>query len=83
MAAIVPVEERIASLKSQLQEAEKEAALEKTVVTMHALQADQPKAKLGPILMAPVSIDGLMRNALVDTGSPCTIISLEFAMEVL
>ena len=81
MAAVVPVEERIESLKSQLQEAEKEAALEKTVATMHGLQADQPKAKLGPILMAPVSIDGLTRNALVDTDSPCTIISLDFAMK--
>ena len=50
---------------------------------MQGLQADQPKTKLGPILMAPVSINGLMRNALVDTGSPCTIISLDFAMEVL
>ena len=84
MAAVVPsVEERIASLKSQLQEAEKEAALDKTVATMHGLQADRPKPTLGPILMAPVSVDGLIRNALVDTGSPCTIASLDFAMEIL
>ena len=48
--------ERIASLKSQLQEAEKEAALDKTVATMHGLQADQPKPTLGPILMASVSM---------------------------
>ena len=70
-------------MKSQLQEAEKEAALDETITTMHGLKADQPKAKLGPILMAPVSVDGLTRNALVDTGSPCTIILFDFAMEIL
>lgn len=84
MAAVVSsVEECIASLKSQLQEAKKEATLNKIVATMHGLQADQPKPTLGPILMAPVSVDGLTRNALVDTGSPCTIASLDFAMDIL
>ena len=83
MAAVVPVEERITSLKSQLQEAENKAALDKTVATMHGLQADEPKAKLGPIFMAPVSVDGLTRNILVDTGSPCTVVSLDFAMKFL
>ena len=51
MAAVVPVKEQIVSLKNQLQEAEKEAALDKTVATMHGLQADQPEAKLEPIFM--------------------------------
>ena len=51
--------------KSQLQEAEREAALDKTVATMHGLQADQPRPALGPIVMAPVSVDGLTRNAWI------------------
>lgn len=50
---------------------------------MHGLKADQPQAKLGPIFIAPVSVDGVTRNALVDTGSPCTIILLNLAMEIL
>ena len=63
MAAVVPsIEERIASLKSQLREAEREAALDKTVAIM---QADQPKPALGPIVMAPVSVERML-------GSPCT-----------
>ena len=76
MATVVPIEEWIASLKSQLQEAEKEVALNETITTMHGLKADQPKAKLGPILMAPVSVDGVTRNAFVDTGSPVQLHSL-------
>ena len=79
-AVVTSIEERIASLKTQLQEAEKEAALDNTVASMHGLHTDQPKPTLGLLVMSPVSVDGLTRNALVDTGSPCTIL---FAMEVL
>ena len=60
-----------------------EAAVDKTVATMHGLQADKPKATLGPTLVALVSVDGVIRNALVDTGSRCTVASLDFIVEIL
>jgi hypothetical protein len=36
------------------------------------------KAKLGPTVFVPVAVNGVTTKALIDTGSPATIISLDF-----
>ena len=38
--------------------------------------------KLGPVPKARVEIDGEMVDALLDTGSPVTIVALEFLLQV-
>ena len=53
------------------------------MATMHGVQSDSGKATLGPTVTAPVMVDGLSTNALIDTGSPCTIASLDLAMEIM
>ena len=39
--------------------------------------------RLGPTVYAAVTVNGVSTNALVDTGSPTTIVSLEFSLKVL
>lgn len=43
----------------------------------------QTQATLGPVVVAQVKVNEIPTEALIDTGSPMTIISLEFLMEVL
>lgn len=50
---------------------------------MLGVQSDSGKATLGPTATALVTVDGLSTNALIDTGSPCTIASLDLAMEIM
>ena len=77
-------EERIAELKQELQKAELAAAIEAagTLNTMEAT-GDAPGARLGPTVFAPIEVNGITAKALIDTGSPATIISLEFVLRVL
>ena len=76
---------RIDELRRQLREAELIDAVEQAAGTLHGVMPtrDSPKSKLGPTLRAPVSVNGVTANALIDTGSPATIISLEFLMQTL
>ena len=39
--------------------------------------------RLGPTVFAPISVNGVSTEALVDTGSPAAIVSLEFVLSVL
>ena len=39
--------------------------------------------RLGPTVYVPVSVNGVSTDALVDTGSPATTVSLEFTLKVL
>ena len=39
--------------------------------------------RLGPTVYTPITVDRVTTDALVDTGSPATIVSLEFALKVL
>ena len=39
--------------------------------------------RLGPTIYTPIQVNGTSTNALVDTGSPATIVSLKFVLEVL
>ena len=77
--------ERIAELHCQLQEAELKEALTKTSATMHVIQSTGTSkgAQLGPTLTADVELEGSSTQALLDTGLPVTIVSLQFLLEAI
>ena len=47
------------------------------------LQEADVDTQLGPTLTSEVQFEGCPVNALLDTGSPSTIISLEFLLDAL
>ena len=53
------------------------------MTTMHTVTTSQSDAHLGPTLTAKVKLEGIPVNALVDTGSPTTIVSLKFLIDAL
>ena len=53
-------------------------------ITMHVLNADHShESTLGPTLTVQVNFEGVPVKALVDTGSPVTIVSLDFLLHTL
>ena len=78
-------EKRAAELREQLREVEMQISLEESSDVLHAMSASQagPISRLGPSVFAEISVNGVPATALVDTGSPATIISLEFVMRVM
>ena len=77
-------EERITELKQELQKAELAAAIEAagTLNTMEAT-GNTSDARLGPTVFVPIGVNGVIARALIDTGSPATIVSLAFVLRVL
>ena len=74
----------MAELRCQLQEAEVDVALAEAAATIHGVQSPgETDACLGPILMVEVECEGTPTKALVDTGSPVTIVSLKFLINAL
>ena len=78
-------ESTVVKLRRQLQEAELAEAAQQAAATIHGVtsEAGAERGRLGPTLMVDVSVNGKTTKALVDTGSPVTIVSLKFIMEVL
>ena len=79
-------EHRIKELRRQLQEAELDMALRKQSATMHGVTPDDAKAtsvSLGPTVYADAEIEGFHVRALVDTGFPATIVSLNCLLSAL
>ena len=79
-------EQRVEDLRRQLQEAEVELALEKQSATMRGVTCDEPGSEtvqLGPTVYADLELEGCRVKALVDTGSPATIVSLDFLLNSL
>ena len=60
-------------------------ALTKTSATIHVIQSTgtSKSAHLGPTPTADVKLEGSSTQALLDTGSPVTIVSLQFLLEAL
>ena len=77
------MEGRVAKLRQQLQEAEVKEALERAKGTMHGISSPDAKDNphLGPMIYSEVQLEGIPVQALLDTGSPATIVSLEFLIE--
>ena len=57
----------------------------KLFVTMHGVTSVDPvdNVKLGPVLTSTVEVEGEPVEALLDTGSPVTIISWEWLLQLL
>ena len=64
-------------LRRQLEEVELKEALAKRTATMHGIQSKDTSrnVQLGPIPTADVELEGSQTKALLDTGSPVTIVS--------
>ena len=80
-------QQEIGELRKKLQQAELAKAIQTASCTgiLSVVQSrdDNLAPRLGPIVFAPVEVNGVATDALVDTGSPATIISLEFVLKVL
>lgn len=78
-------EQRVHELRRMLREAEVDAGLEETVNTMRGVMPSgtESSTEMGPTISITVHVNGVETDALVDTGSPVSIMSLSFAMDVL
>ncbi len=76
---------QIAELRQRLHEAELAAAVEEATATLRVVHSTDSggRAKLGPTITASICVNGVKTEALLDTGSPTTVMSLKFALEVL
>ena len=70
---------------TQRQELELEGTLDRVAATMHGLASASKTqdSQLGPTLIASIHVEGVPVQALLDTGSPATIISLDLILRVL
>ena len=59
--------------------------LDEIIATMHGITSDNVtgRVKLGPTLTAMIEVEGEVIEALLDTGSPATIIRLETLLQIL
>ena len=73
----------VAELKRQLQEAERAAVASDVAQRLHGIEGELPATPLGPLPTAEVEIEGVPARALLDTGSPVTIVDLTFVVEAL
>lgn len=76
---------RVLELRHQLQVAEVEEALSEVKTTLHGIRPPESMegAVLGPTITAEVELEGEPVKALIDTGSPVTIVSLEWLLHAL
>ena len=80
----VSKEQRVEELRKQLREAEMAAAVQNTAGTLSMVTTSEGTvSQLGPTIFTSVKVNGVPTKALVDTGSPATIISLKFVLMVL
>lgn len=72
----------MAELRRALQEAKVEESLSETMATMRVLNtaSRERSSDLGPTLSVDVDFEGSPVNALIDTGSPVSIVSLRFLL---
>jgi len=88
-ASLPTVQDEIAELRRKLQLAEVRKALAKVSATNHALHQDaveldeKDNLTLGPTLTAEVYLEGRPTQALLDTGSPVSIVSMDFLIRAL
>ena len=75
---------RISQLRKELRQAELEDALEETEGVLSVVQSREAESvcALGPTVYAPIVVNGVCAKALIDTGSPATIASLQFLLKV-
>ena len=78
-------QQRVVDLRRALQEVEVDESLSEVVATMKVLKSanEDEGNSLGPTLSACVEFEGIPVEALLDTGSPVTIVSMRFLLEAL
>ena len=78
-----PIEKNeIEILREKLRQAELDATIGSSGMVKTAIPADKG-SRLGPTVYDTVAVEGISVEALIDTGSPATIASLEFVLKVL
>ena len=81
---IPSLREEMAQFRRKLQEMELAAAVtDATVTTATTKHLEGQISQLGPTVFAPVRVNQVTTDALIDNGSPATITSLEFLMSIL
>ena len=77
--------QRIEGLRQDLREAELAEAVDRATPAAHnvAPTPGSSESTLGPSVIVPLGVNGVPTDALVDTGSPATIVSLKFILQVL
>ena len=75
-------QKEIQELREKLRQAELAEAIESSR-ELNLVVPIEAGPRLGPTVYAPITVDGVTMDALVDTGSPATTVSLEFALKVL
>lgn len=78
-------EDRVTELRRELCEVQMARAVEKASGVLSTVSAteDDGRPRLGPTVLVDVEVNNVKTPALVDTGSPATIISLDFVLKVL
>lgn len=78
-------EHRIQELRQMLREAEVSAGLEEATGSVNVVMFSDTATptQMGPTITTMICVNGVKTAALVDTGSPVSIMSLKFATEVL
>ena len=71
-------EDRMSELTRRLEKMEKKFAPE--TATLNTMTAESGGNKLGPSVTARVYVNGQPTQALIDTGSPATVVSLDFVL---
>ena len=81
---VKPAKQRIEEFRKELHQAELAETGGDTAAMMHNVAAtgQGSEPKLGPTILAEVAVNRVPVQALINTGSPATIISLDFAMSV-
>ena len=70
-------------MQPKSQASEVDEALTGVMTTMHTITPSKDDVCLGPTLTTEVDVEGSPVKALVDTGSPSTLMSLDFLLKVL
>ena len=75
-------QKEIQELRGRLRQAELVEAIN-SAGAVNVVVTAESGPRLGPTVYVPVAVNGVSTDALVDTGSPATIVSLEFTLKVL
>ena len=88
VSALAGEEEKMESpadqLSKRLQELEEKLTREDQMKVLNsvAVEPGEKDSHLGPSVMAKVCVNGVPTSALIDTGSPASVVSLEFVLDV-
>ena len=81
---LLEAQDEVTKLREQLQLAEmQESSCNNSCVTEHPLNENEDGPSLSSTLAAEVCVEGQPTRALLDTGSPVSIISIDFLLQAL